>query len=71
VTLVLEYTAQTTVPLEVEGLIPSAVRGKGLAEIEQFRVFHGNRKVPPAELFRVSGDPADERIEFRGEVLMV
>jgi len=68
VTLVVEYAAQTAVPVEVEGLIPSAVRGKGLAEIEQFQVFHGNRKLPLAELFRVSGDPADERIEFRGNL---
>jgi len=67
-TLILEYLAETSVPVEVERLIPSAVGGKGLGEIERFEIVHGNRKVPLGELFRVSGDPADERIELRGDL---
>jgi formylmethanofuran dehydrogenase subunit C len=67
-TLVLEYTAQTTVPVEVEGLVPAAVRDKGLGKIERLPIVHGNRKPPLAEFFRVSGDPADERIELRGDL---
>jgi formylmethanofuran dehydrogenase subunit C len=66
--LVLEYTGRTTVPVEVEGLIPSAVGGKSLAQIERWPVVHGNRKPALAELFRASGDPADERIELRGDL---
>ena len=67
-TLVLQYTAQTTVPVEVEGLIPSAVTEKGLGEIERMEILHGNRKLPLAEMFRALGDAADERIEFQGDL---
>ena len=67
-TLRLEYTARTTLPVEVEGLLPSAVAGKSPAEIERFEVFHGNRRLPLAEFFRVSGDGADGRIEFLGDL---
>jgi formylmethanofuran dehydrogenase subunit C len=56
------------VPVEVEGVLPSAVAGKGLAEIQRLEIFHGNRKLPLAEFFRASGDAADERIEFRGDL---
>jgi len=49
--LTLRYKADTTVPVEVEGLTPSAVRGLSIAEIQRFDLFHGNRKVPLAELF--------------------
>ena len=61
-------TGNTSVPVEVEGLTPSAVRGLSLAEIERFEIFHGNRKVPLAEFFNVSGDPTDARFEFEGNL---
>ena len=40
-------------------------------EIERIEVFHGNRRVPLAELFRVSGDPSDGRIDFEGDLAIV
>ena len=60
--LVLQYNAQTAVPVEIEGLVPNAVRDKPLAEIERLEIFHGNQKLPLAEFFSVSGDPGDGRI---------
>jgi formylmethanofuran dehydrogenase subunit C len=66
--LTLRYKADTSVPVEVEGLTPSAVRGLSLEAIQRFEVFHGNRKVPLAELFDASGDPSDARIEFQGNL---
>jgi len=39
-----------------------------LAEIQRFEIFHGNRKVPLAEFFDVSGDPSDARFEFEGNL---
>ena len=39
-----------------------------LAEIERFEIFHGNRKIPLAEFFSVSGDPHDARFEFEGHL---
>jgi formylmethanofuran dehydrogenase subunit C len=64
----LVYNAQTSVPVEVEGLVPSLVREQSLAEIERFEIFHGNEKLPLAEYFSVSGTPGDQRIEFEGNL---
>jgi len=58
--------AKTTVPLEVEGITPDAVRGKSLADIEKLEIFEGNVKTRLAEFFTVSGDPADETHEWQG-----
>ena len=62
----LQYIGQTSVPVEVEGIVPAALRDKSLAEIERLEIFHGNQKLPLAEMFRVSGDPSDRRLEFEG-----
>lgn len=64
----LEYRASTSVPVEVEGLLPAAVRDKSLAEIEKLPVFHGNQQQPLAELFAVSGSAADNGLEFIGDL---
>ena len=63
----LVYKAQTTVPVEVEGFLPTTVRGKSLAEIERFEIFHGNEKRPLGDFFAVSGT-ADDRIDFEGNL---
>jgi formylmethanofuran dehydrogenase subunit C len=62
------YHAETSVPVEVEGLLPAVVREKRLGEIENLMLFHGNRQLPLAEFFKVSGDPSDSRIEFEGNL---
>jgi formylmethanofuran dehydrogenase subunit C len=64
----LTYRAETPVPVEVEGLTPDWACDKSLAEIEQFEVFHGNRKVPLAEMFAVAGDASDKRFDFEGDL---
>lgn len=66
--LKLQYQAETSIPVEVEGLLPTTVRDRSLAEIEKLPVFHGNRQLPLAEFFRVSGDPSDGRLEFEGDL---
>jgi formylmethanofuran dehydrogenase subunit C len=65
-TLKLEYQAETSVPVEIEGLTPDWACDKSLAEIERFEIFHGNRKLPLAEMFRVTGDAGDKCFEFEG-----
>ena len=64
----LTLRARTTVPLEVEGITPDAVRGKSLAEIEKLEIFEGNVKTKLAEFFTVSGDSADEVQEWEGDL---
>jgi formylmethanofuran dehydrogenase subunit C len=64
----LTYFGETSVPVEIEGLTPDLACDKSLAEIEQFEIFHGNRKIPLAEMFRVSGNAADRRFDFEGNL---
>src|SRR5690348_3220609 len=66
--LTLSYEAQTTVPVEIEGVVPDRLREKARAEIERLEVFLGNKTMPLAELFRVEGDPSDGRIDFHGDL---
>ena len=66
--LTLTHSPGSPLPVEVEGITPDRLREKSLAEIERLEVFHGNRSVPLAELFRVSGDPTDGRIDFEGDL---
>lgn len=66
--LQLTYYGETSVPVEIEGLTPDWASGKSLAEIERFEIFHGNRKLPLAEMFQVSGDAADRRFDFEGNL---
>ena len=67
-TLTLQYTGETPIPVEVEGLTPDALRGLSLPEIERFEIQHGNQKLPLKEMFQVSGEASDGRIEFCGEL---
>ena len=62
------YHAETSVPVEVEGLTPDWASDKSLAEIERFEIFHGNRKMPLAEMFAISGDASDKRLDFEGNL---
>jgi formylmethanofuran dehydrogenase subunit C len=64
----LTYHGETSVPVEVEGLTPDWARDKSLAEIERFEIFHGNRKIPLAEMFAVGGDPADLHWDVEGNL---
>jgi formylmethanofuran dehydrogenase subunit C len=66
--LKLTYTGQTSIPVEVEGLTPDAVRTLPLGDIERFDVFHGNEKAHLADFFKVSGDAADARFELEGDL---
>lgn len=64
----LTYKAQTSVPVEIEGFTPDWTCDKSLSQIERFEIFHGNCKLPLKEMFDVSGDASDKRIDFEGEL---
>src|SRR5438132_1022467 len=66
--LKLIYRGETSVPVEIEGLTPDWACSKSVAEIERFEIFHGNRKIPLSEMFTVSGDAADRRFDFKGNL---
>jgi formylmethanofuran dehydrogenase subunit C len=66
--LQLRYNASTSIPVEIEGLTPQWAAGRSAAEVERFEIFHGNRKHALAEYFSVTGDAADGRLEFEGNL---
>jgi formylmethanofuran dehydrogenase subunit C len=67
-TLRLTLKARTSIPLEVEGITPDFVRGKSLAELEKLEILQGNHRLPLAEFFSVSGDFADEIMQWQGDL---
>jgi formylmethanofuran dehydrogenase subunit C len=67
-TLTLQLTGRTSIPLEVEGILPESLVGKSLAEIESLPIYHGKERVALAEFFRVSGDSGDESLTWEGEL---
>ena len=66
--LTLRFHAKTSVPVEIEEVVPDRLQGKSLAEIERLAIGYGNRKLALAELFSVSGDPSDGHIDLEGEL---
>jgi formylmethanofuran dehydrogenase subunit C len=64
----LTLRAKTTIPLEVEGIVPDLLRDKSLAEIEQLEIFEGNVKSRLGDFFTVRGDPTDEIHEWHGDL---
>ncbi len=66
--LLLRRTDESDLPIEVIGVRPDQLRGMTLDEIERFPIRQGNRAVPLAEVFQISGDPSDERIDFEGNL---
>ena len=66
--LKLTYKAETSVPVEIEGLTPTWAKGKILGEIGQFEIFHGNQKLSLAEMFDIEGDASDLKFEFYGDL---
>lgn len=64
----LTYCGETSVPVEMEGFTPDWAAGKSLAAIERFEIFHGNQKLPLAEMFTVTGDAAEGRFDFEGDL---
>jgi len=66
--LTLTYQAETSVPVEIEGFTPTWASDKTLAEIGQFEIFHGNEKLPLAEMFAIEGNADDLRWDFHGNL---
>ncbi len=59
------------IPVEIEGLTPDWACDKSVSDIERFEFYHGNRKLPLAEFFHISGDPADKFFEMDGHLSSV
>jgi formylmethanofuran dehydrogenase subunit C len=66
--LTLFRSPSSSLPVDLEGITPDRLRDKSHSEIGRIAVFHGNRRVPLGELFRLSGDSADGRIVLEGDL---
>ena len=64
----LTYNADTPIPVEIEGLTPTALQELSLNEIRQQECFHGNEKLSLGDLFSVSGDPGDLEWHLHGDL---
>lgn len=64
----LTLRGKSSVPLEVEGIVPDRVRGKSVAEIENLEIFEGNVKSRVGDFFTVRGDSSDEIHEWEGDL---
>lgn len=58
-------------PIEMQGVLPTALADKSLAEIERVPVQQGNRQAPLAEFFHISGDASDIVWRFEGDLARV
>jgi formylmethanofuran dehydrogenase subunit C len=67
-TLQLQLRQSSPIPIEVEGITPDSVMHKSNAEVERMRVYHGNEELALADLFDVSGDPADACLRWEGDL---
>jgi len=69
--LCLHFTADSRLPIDFTRVGPEQTRRQSLAEIERTKIFCGNRQLPLAELFSVSGGPADGEIHLAGDLASV
>lgn len=65
--LQLTLKSNSTLPIEVEGVLPERCAGLPLAEVERLPIFHGREKLPLAEFFEVAGTTDDLELVFRGD----
>jgi formylmethanofuran dehydrogenase subunit C len=70
VTLQLELRAAVDVPVEADCISPDRLAPLALRDIERLPLLHGNRQVPLAEMFKVSGAPS-ARISLAGDLARI
>ena len=58
-------------PIELQGVLPAALADKSLSEIESVPVQQGNRQVPLAEFFQISGEAGERVWRFEGDLSRV
>ncbi|MDZ4821252.1 MAG: formylmethanofuran dehydrogenase subunit C [Planctomycetota bacterium] len=69
--LELSLITEQSLPIELAGLTPDWARDKSLTEIARLPILHGNQRREMGELFKISGDPADEVWKLHGNLSAV
>jgi formylmethanofuran dehydrogenase subunit C len=65
--VILTLQSSTSLPIELESVLPETCVGKSIAEIERLEIFHGKEKLPLAEFFRIEGNGDEEVLQIRGD----
>jgi len=68
--LELTHLGETSLPIDLDGVLPELLCESTFAEIEKTPIRLGNRSVALAELFRLSGKPG-MRLELSGDLTNV
>ncbi|MHB1558474.1 MAG: formylmethanofuran dehydrogenase subunit C [Isosphaeraceae bacterium] len=66
--LIFQLASAVGAPIRLGGITPDGLRGMAPAEIARLQVPRGNGRVALGDLFRISGDAADGRLEFEGDL---
>jgi len=65
--ITLRFTADTTVPIEVECIRPDRLRSMSVREVASLSCMLGNREANVGDFFDVGGDSADEHVVIEGD----
>jgi formylmethanofuran dehydrogenase subunit C len=68
---VLRLVHPTTLPIEVDGIVPATVRAASLDELRRRAILVGNRETPLGELFTVSRSGDDGDLVWEGDCSVV
>ena len=58
----------TTLPIEVQGVLPESFTDKKTETIQRFKVWLGNKQIEFGELFKVTGKNDNEQFFFEGDI---
>ncbi len=59
---------ETSIPVEVDGILPTRLDSLSVSQIERLSIWHGNRQIPLAEAFTVQRTDSDSAICWDGDL---
>lgn len=66
--LIFQQTSVVGIPIGLDGITPDGVGAMSPAEVARLEVPRGNGRVALGDVFRISGNAADGRLEFEGDL---
>lgn len=66
--LIFQLTCARGAPVRLEGITPDRLCSMSTPEVARLEVLQGNASVALGDLFRISGDAADGRLAFEGDL---
>ncbi len=66
--LIFKRTSAIGVPIRLRGITPDGLRASSPADVARLEVPRGNGRVALGDVFRISGDVSEGRLEFEGDL---